>query len=127
MSLVEWTEWKSSVARILAIADQEALFIQRGELEEIWRLRQQRRDLTNLVAEQWGGTVDTNGLLSDQVDDLSLLLRSICDADRRNMERLAGLKRDAATQLVHLYEGKQAVDAYRVDSGRTPEYIDRRG
>lgn len=127
MSLVERTEWRAAVEEILALANQEGLLIDREEMEEIWRLRERRRELINRIVEKWKMTIEANGLSSREVDDLSRLLCSIDEADRRNMDRLACLKRDAAMQLVHLYEGRQAVDGYRVGCDQVPLYIDRRG
>jgi len=127
VSRTDWTECRSSLERILALANQEGLFIDREELDEIWRLREDRRKLTKLVVAQCEMAVIADDVAVHEVARLSCLLASIGESDRRNMERLAKFKSGAAKQLVHLYEGKQAVGGYRVASGLTPNYVDRRG
>ena len=127
MSRVEWAECRSSLERILGLANQESLFIERDEIDEIWRLREDRRKLTNRVVAQCEMAVMANDVGIHEVARLSCLLASIDEADHRNMERLAKFRSGAAKQLTHLYEGKQAVGGYRVACGLTPVYIDRRG
>ena len=127
MSRTDWNECRSSLERILALANQEGLLIDREELDDIWRLREDRRKLTKLVVAQCEMAVVADDVAVHGVARLSCLLASIAESDRRNMERLAKFRSGAAKQLVHLYEGKQAVGGYRVASGLTPIYVDRRG
>jgi len=127
VSRVDWTECRASLERILTLANQESLLIDRDEIDEIWRLREDRRELTALFVVQCETAVVADDVTTDGVARLSFLLASIGESDRRNMERLTRMRTCAAEQLVQLYEGKQAVGSYRVAHGLTPAYIDRRG
>jgi len=127
LSHIDWTDCRSALERILALANQEGEFIDREKIDEIWRVREDRRRLTKHVVSQCEMAAMADDVGVQEVARLSGLLASIGEADHRNMERLAKFRSAATKQMIHLYEGRQAVGGYRVASGLTPVYIDRRG
>ena len=127
MSNVEFDHLIAALKQIRSLANQEALFIERKEIDEMWTLREARNNLTLFVNEHCERTTAKGHFGMDQVADLSLLVHAIQEMDSKNLDRLTELKRRSAEQLGRLYEGKQALHGYRAASGQSPVYIDRRG
>ena len=127
MSQRDWEECIAAVEKIRALAIQEELFIEEEKFEQLWSLRERRRDLIGCVAKCCEGTTNGPELTGPQVARLSAVVHSIYEVDRRIFERLADRKKAATGQLERLYDGRHAVHGYRVTDGRIPLYIDRRG
>ena len=127
MNHIDWEECIAALERIRSLAIQEERFVERGKFDQLWSLRQDRGDLTGVVAQCCEGSGSTGDLTRQQRARLSAVVHSIYEVDQRNLERLTDRKREAASQLERLYDGREAIHGYRVADGHIPLYIDRRG